>query len=245
MYEDVYNMTAVCQDEHKNLVTYPLKEIEGEEMLCYERVSGQWERSSVPSSLLTVWKRPACKKKPAAAATAAEPPKKKRKAKNDSDDTGEDDQAEAGGDDTGDDDQTEEGGDDTRDDDQAREEGVGDDTRDDDQAREEGVDDDTRDDDQGGKAKAKKVRLTGKQGVEEVDGIYLVQAKKGQIRSYALARMGKAKKHLVEVSEKASRNHHQIMKQICDEMEAKVKHGVDYSTLRDWARTQKQRLLSG
>ena len=60
MYEDCFNMTAVCLDDSNVEVRYPLQAKEGEESLHYEPKPGVWQKTNVPKFMLdAVKKRPA------------------------------------------------------------------------------------------------------------------------------------------------------------------------------------------
>ena len=97
-------------------------------------------------------------------------------------------------------------------------------------------------------AKAGRSRVIGKQAQHEespvVDGLFLCQAKQGNIRTYVLAKCGSAKKLLVEITKKNHDKHKTLVASLHSQMQEQVAAGVDYQSLKAWARAQKQSVLS-
>ena len=87
-----------------------------------------------------------------------------------------------------------------------------------------------------------RLKISGKQTL--VEGIIMVHAKTGKERAYCLAKIGKSKPFLVEISKHASPKYLELVKGLCVEMSSWVSKGVDFNTLKAWAKAKKTSLLT-
>ena len=76
-----------------------------------------------------------------------------------------------------------------------------------------------------------------------VDNVFMVHAKKGNVRAYAMARCGTCNKFLVEVSSKATPNYLKVMKAMCKDMSSQAAQGVSFLALKAWAKARRPSLL--
>ena len=91
-----------------------------------------------------------------------------------------------------------------------------------------------------------KLRVRGKTKFEDdqvVGSVFMVHARKGNVRAYACAKCGPSRKLLVEISQHATTQYLKLLKGMLKQMAAKVDAGICFENLKAWAQSNKRELL--
>ena len=82
---------------------------------------------------------------------------------------------------------------------------------------------------------------------QPIEGFNITHAQTpGKVRRYILAKVGKAKKFIAEVSLQQSPHYHTLAGQLFSELQSQVDEGTtDFKHLKAWAAQRKMELLNG
>ena len=265
LFCDLVTLEAVDSEGRR----HPLEPMPGKDCLCWQPVPGAVEETRIPKRFhqkkmekLALMKKPASSKKP----TSRKKPtssKKPASADDDCDDdceTHEDGQEEA--DDTNkvledeeeeeaeqeedeeeaqqeEEDEEEAHQDEEEDEEEAQEEK----DEDEEEAQEEEAEQEEEEDRKEAQALRKRPAAIGER-VVEVDTICLVQAHKGKLRCYILAKVKFKKVHVATIAETESRKYHTLTTKLYNESLQKVEEGITLDSLRCFAARRKAELLS-
>ena len=231
LYDNVFKMCAICKDSSNKEVEMPLVAKEGSDLLEFEISPGVWWKSGVPTSMLAAMQKPtAVQKRPAAAAAATTKSAKiqKTEAQQPAQQPATEQPA------------TEQPAQQPATEHPAKTEAQQPATEQ--AAKTEAQQPATEQPAAEPSNQQSRIRVSGKQTL--VSGVIMVHAKKGNERAYALAKVGVKKRLLMEISKHASPNYLNLVKRVCGEMSSLVSNGVDFTTLKAWARAKRANLLA-